>query len=131
MGSPPGVSVYRAGKGSGRKDPMSRRGQKTSLRRRVGSSLHWRSLHGARSVTFCPELFRDQTARLVARKDPELMRGARGADVEQVARLVVLGVARLVHLNQDHVVELEPLDLPDVRDVDAGLEREVLLGDPA
>src|SRR3954470_24063740 len=52
--------------------------------------------------------------------------GAGDADVEHVARPVLVRVARRVDVDHDDVVELEALDLRDVGDVDAGLEVELV-----
>ena len=55
--------------------------------------------------------------------------GAGRRDVEQMTRLVFLGIRGFVALHEHHVVELQALDLADVGDVDARFERKVLVGD--
>src|SRR5262245_2051524 len=73
----------------------------------------------------------NEPTRPLGRQKPQLMRGSRRPDVEQMTRLVVLRIRRFVRLHEHDVVEFEPLDLADVRDVDAGPKREILIRDAA
>src|SRR5664279_3304775 len=57
---------------------------------------------------------------LASDNNPQLVRGARGGDVKQMARLVVGAVAAAIHVDEDHVIELKPFDLTDIGHVDAG-----------
>src|SRR5690606_35773334 len=71
-----------------------------------------------------------EPARAVSGEEPELMGRPGHGDVQKVAGLVVLRVARLVDLHEYDVVELQSLDLPDVGHVDAWPEGKVLIGNP-
>ena len=57
------------------------------------------------------------------------MGGTRGADMEERSAPDIRPEAVRVDAEQDHVVELEPLRGADVRDLNAGGEGEVLIGD--
>src|SRR4051812_43308378 len=57
------------------------------------------------------EVFGEQGARLAAGDDPELVRRAGRADVQEVAGFVVVGVGVVRHVDEDDVVEFEALHL--------------------
>src|SRR5438046_1967730 len=61
----------------------------------------------------------DRRRRTDARQ-PQLVDGARRADVQQAPHRRGVGEMRGAHLDEDDVVELEPLHLIDLRDLDAG-----------
>ena len=58
------------------------------------------------------------------------MSRAGGCDVEQVPGLVVDRKSGRIALHDDHIVELEAFDLPDIRHIDAWPEGKILIGDP-
>ena len=66
--------------------------------------------------------------RGIARYAPELVRGSSRPDVQRVTGRSAVRVAGRAGLEQHDLVELEPLRLPHVGDVDAGLPGEVLGG---
>jgi hypothetical protein len=57
--------------------------------------------------------------------------GPRGTDVKKVPGLLVLPERARIHIYQDHVVELEPLGLPGVGDLDAWAKRKILRANAA
>src|SRR4029079_13578284 len=74
---------------------------------------------------------REQRRRGADVGDPELVGGAGHRDVEQSASVVGDRIRRVRRVEQDDNVELQALRLAHVGDVDAGREREVLVGDQA
>src|SRR5688572_12362965 len=85
----------------------------------------------SRSMAAAQQGIREQAAGSAAAQEPELVGSTGDADVQQVARLFVLGIGTFADFDQDDVVELEAFHLPHVGHVDAGPEGEVLIGDTA
>src|SRR4051812_3827260 len=78
------------------------------------------ALSGTRLVRG-PEAFGHELRWRLARDAPELVGRAGRADVERMARLWARRIARGRGLEEDDLVELETLGLPNVGDVEATL----------
>src|SRR5690606_38410643 len=121
VGSSMGVLVRpTCARGGPAEQAASRHGASTPPSFRRGRSM---------SVPPIPQALREEPAGLAGAEDPQLVSGARRADVEQVARFVFHGIGGLAHLHEHDVVELQPLHLTDVRHVHARTEGEFLIGD--